>query len=62
MILREQEKVFLFELGLIVPPVLNVYFDIICTDVVYPPGAKSSLFSALSRFWEVVRVGGQGWG
>ena len=37
MILREQENVFLFEFGLIVPAVLNVYFDIICADVVYPP-------------------------
>ena len=45
MILREQENVFLLESGLIVPAVLNVYFDILCADVVYPPGEKLSLFT-----------------
>ena len=35
MILREEENVFLFKFGLI-----GVYFDIICADVVYPPGKK----------------------
>ena len=45
MIVREQENAFLFEFGLIVPAVLNVYFDIICADVVYPPGEKSSLIT-----------------
>ena len=44
MILREQENVFLLEFGLIVPAV-NVYFDIICADVVYPTGEKLSLFT-----------------
>ena len=48
--LREQENVFLFEFGLIVPAVLkyfsvNVYFYITCADVVYPSGEKSSLFT-----------------
>ena len=35
MILGEQEKVFLFEFGLIVPAVLECYFDIISSDVVH---------------------------
>ena len=32
---EKQENVFLFEFGLIVPAVPNVYFGIICADVVY---------------------------
>ena len=45
MIVRDQENVILFEFGLIVPAVLNVYFDIICADVVNPPEQKLSLFT-----------------
>ena len=41
----EHENIFLSEYGLIVPVVLNVYFDIICADVVYPSGEKLSLFT-----------------
>ena len=37
MILKEQENVFLFEFGVIVPAIPK-YFDIICADVVYSPG------------------------
>ena len=48
MIVREQENVFLFEFGLIVPEALNCLFDIICADVVYPPGEKISLFTHFS--------------
>ena len=33
-------KCFIFKFGVII----NAYFDIICTDVVYPPGEKLSLF------------------
>ena len=45
MIVRDQENVFLSEFGLIVPAVLKCLFDIICADVVYPPGEKLSLFT-----------------
>ena len=45
MILREQENVFPLEFGLIVPAVLKYYFDMICADVVYPPGERLSLFT-----------------
>ena len=47
MILREKENVFLFEFGLIVPAVLNVYFGIICADVVDPPGNIIPIYSFL---------------
>ena len=30
---------------LIEQTILNVYFDIICADVVYPPGEKLSIFT-----------------
>ena len=45
MILEKQEHVFLLEFGLIVPAVLKCSFDIICADVVYPPGEKLCLFT-----------------
>ena len=38
MMLRDQENVFLFEFGLIMPAVLKCLFYIIYKDVVYPPG------------------------
>ena len=41
----EDENVFLFEFGLLVPTVLNVHFDIICANVVYPSGEKLSIFT-----------------
>ena len=47
MILKEQENVFVFKFRLTVPPVLNVYFNIIYADVVFPPGEKLSLFTHL---------------
>ena len=51
MIHREQENdSFLFEIGLIKLAVLNhVYFDIICADIVYPPGKsiKTLIYSFL---------------
>ena len=59
MIVREQENVFLFEFGLVVPAVLNVYFDIICADVVHPPREKSSLitiFVKIKDFLDVYNV------
>ena len=53
MIIREQENVFLFEFGLIVPAVLECFFDIIWADIVYPPGEKlsqSTYFCSNQRF------------
>ena len=44
MIIKNQEKVILFEYGFIVLAVLNV-FDIYCADVVYPLGENLSLFT-----------------
>ena len=48
MILGEQENVSLFEFRLIVPAVLKCLFDIICANVVYPPGKKLFLFTHFS--------------
>ena len=49
MIPRELENVFfLINLDLMYRRSENVYFDIICTDVVYPPGEKLSL---CTHFW-----------
>ena len=45
MTLGEEENIILFKFGLIVPTVLNCYFDIIRADVVYQPGEKLSLFT-----------------
>ena len=51
MILREQENVFLFEFGLVLPAVLKYLFEIICADVVYPPGEKlSEILKVSSNF------------
>ena len=56
MILREQENVFLFEFGLIVPAVLKCLFDIICADVVYPNGEKLSIFTHFSLIKDFLDV------
>ena len=45
MILREQENFLLSNLDLSYRRYSNVYFNIICADVVYPPGEKLSLFT-----------------
>ena len=45
MIVREQENIFLFEFGLIVPAVLKCLFCIISADVVHQPGEKLSIFT-----------------
>ena len=59
MIVRGQENVFRFEFGLIVPAVLNVCFDIICADEVYPPGEKLSyllIFAPIKDFHDACNV------
>ena len=59
MILGEQENVFLFEFGLIVPAVLNAYFDIIYADVVYPPEKSYFyllIFATIKDFLDVYNV------
>ena len=57
MIVRDQENVFLFKFGLI--SITGVYLDIICADVVYPPGEKLSLlliFALIQDFLDVYNV------
>ena len=54
MIVRDQENVFVFAFGVIIPAALKC---IICADVVYPPGEKLSLctrFRSNQRFFMYV--------
>ena len=59
MIPGEQENVFLFEFGLIVPAVLKCLFCIICADVVYPPKESYPfllIFVPIKDFFDVYNV------
>ena len=59
MIVRDQENIFLFEFGHIVPAVLKCLFDIICADVVYPPGESCPyllIFAPIKDFIDVYNV------
>ena len=52
MIVREQENVFFYRTG----GNKMFYFDIICADVVYPPGEKLVIFAPIKDFPDVYDV------
>ena len=56
MIVRDQENVFLLNLNLSYQRYENVYFDIICADVIYPPDKKLSLFTSFAPIKDFLDV------